>query len=72
MVQLTMEGLFVIADEDWFAPLPSASPDAAWCGVLDQTECLDNCQSMVELRRYKDRQLGAALIIPWGSNVTCP
>lgn len=25
MAQLTMEDLFVIADEDWFAPLPSAS-----------------------------------------------
>lgn len=55
MAQLTMDDLFVIADEDWFAPLPSASPDAAWCGVLDQTECLSNCQSMGELRRCKDR-----------------
>lgn len=72
MAQLNNAGLFVIADEDWFAPLPSASPDAAWCGVLDQTECLNNCQSMGKLRRCKDRQLGVLLIIPRGSNVTCP
>lgn len=25
-------GLFVIADEDGFAFLPSVAPDAAWCG----------------------------------------
>lgn len=55
MVRLTMEDLFVIADEEWFAPLPCVSPDAAWCGVLDQTECLSNCQSMGELKRCKDR-----------------
>lgn len=55
MAQLTMEDLFVIADEDWFALLPSASPDAAWCGVVDQIERLSNCQSMGELRRCKDR-----------------
>lgn len=58
MARLTMEGLFVIADEDRPAPLPVRPQMQPGVGVLDQTECLSDCQSTGELRRCKAETVG--------------
>ena len=72
MVRLTMEGLFVIADEDSL-PLsrcvPRCSP-VCCAGPDRMSQELPIHGRAKEMQ--KQRQLGAAVIIPWGSNVTCP
>lgn len=72
MARLTMEGLFVIADEDGrpFSRCVPACSRVCCAGLDRKSQGLPIHRRVKEMQRR--RQLGAAVIIPWGSNVTRP
>lgn len=72
MVRLTMEGLFVIADEDGrpFSRCVLTGSRVCCAGPDRKSQGLPIHWRVKEMQRQ--RQLGAAIIIPWGSSVTRP
>lgn len=72
MARLTMEGLFVIADEDGrpFSRCVPTCSRVCCAGLVRKSQGLPIHRRVKEMQRR--RQLGAAVIIPWGSNVTRP
>lgn len=73
MVRLTMEGLFVIADEAGAALSPGASHRRPGVLCWTRQKISGTANPLAELRRCRDSgSWGLPWAIPWGSSVTRP